>query len=268
MALSADRLRPQLLDLENGQPPVSLPQGEDIIFSPGSKGVILLNCDHAVLDFWSNGPALHDTVALEGLSPGENLGSFGFSRASDRVFGIDQTGLIRCWETVTGKLCAKAQGPQPPIRCAVLGRQGKWLAVTTEAENSVRLYDLRAGSMKQLAGHRDFVAGLAFSPDGTMLASASMDGTIKLWDCGAAKELATLPGHLEETTGVAFSPDGRTLASVARGDGIKLWHLATLRELVSIDYPRAAAFVEFTPDGTRLAVTTLDNTLHFFEAPR
>ena len=131
----------------------------------------------------------------------------------------------------------------------------------------MKLYDLASGQMRSLAGHRDFVGGMAFSPAGTLLATASMDGTIKLWNCDTAKEVATLSGHLEETTGVAFSPDGLTLASVARGDGIKLWHMATFRELVSIDFTNAGNFVKFTPDGTRLAITTQKDTLYFIEAP-
>ncbi|HEY3860678.1 MAG TPA: serine/threonine-protein kinase [Verrucomicrobiae bacterium] len=258
---------PEVWDLESRKVLASMPLRETIAFSTNEDRAFLLDGSRASLEIWSPGGA-RETVPLEGLAPGEDLHTFGFSQPPGQFFGVNQSGLIRCWDAATGKARASVQGPPPPIRCAALGPHGRWLALTLEHENSVRLYQLPSGKMTQLTGHRDFVGGLAFSPDGTLLASASMDGTVKLWDCASAKETGTLPGHLEETTGVTFSPDGRTLASVARNDGVKLWHLATMRELISIDYPKAGNFVEFTPDGTRLAVTTTEDTLHFFEAPR
>ena len=119
----------------------------------------------------------------------------------------------------------------------------------------------------KLAGHRDFVSGLAFSPDGATLATGSMDGTIRLWNMPGAECAAVLPGHLQETSDVAFSPDGRTLASVGRSESIKLWNLATLREVVSEDVTNAGGWLAFSPDGARLAVTTKNNTLKLLEAP-
>jgi WD40 repeat protein len=107
----------------------------------------------------------------------------------------------------------------------------------------------------RLAGHRDFVSGLAFSRDAGLLATGSMDGMIRLWDTASGQTVATLPGHPEETTDVAFCPDGLTLASVGRRDSLKLWHLPTRRELVSIPMRR------------KLAVTAENNLLHVLEAP-
>jgi WD40 repeat protein len=67
---------------------------------------------------------------------------------------------------------------------------------------------------------------------------------------------------------VAFSPDNRTLASLGHRESVKLWHIPTRRELLSIDFPRAGVFLQFSPDGERLAVTTEDNKIHFFDAPK
>ena len=70
---------------------------------------------------------------------------------------------------------------------------------------------------------------LEFSPDGKMLASASWDRTIKLWDL-KGNVLATLSGHQEEVFDVAFSPDGELLAS-ASGDGtVRLWQRVNTSE--------------------------------------
>src|SRR5437868_14313467 len=66
-----------------------------------------------------------------------------------------------------------------------------------------------------LQGHTGEVVSVAFSPDSKTLASASYDGTLKLWEVATGKELATL-GEYKGCLGcVAFSPDGKDLASGA-----------------------------------------------------
>lgn len=57
--------------------------------------------------------------------------------------------------------------------------------------------------------------GLAFSPDGSLLANGNWDQTIKLWDVVSGNVLKTLVGHTDQVQTVAWSPDGQTLASAA-----------------------------------------------------
>jgi WD40 repeat protein len=140
--------------------------------------------------------------------------------------------------------------------------------LSLETEDIARLYDCKTGRQFPLTGHKDFVSNLAFSPDGLMLASGSMDGTIRLWHTTNGTLCAQLPGHMQETTDVAFSPDGRTLASVSNGESLKFWHLPTLREVYSEAMPDAGLWLRFSPDGERLAVALLDGHLRLLEAPK
>ena len=68
---------------------------------------------------------------------------------------------------------------------------------------------------------------MAFSPDGTTLASGGSEGAIKLWDAAATRyPIATLPGHTRRVKSVAFSPDGRILASGSLDNAIRLWDVS------------------------------------------
>jgi WD40 repeat protein len=183
-------------------------------------------------------------------------------------FAIDATGLIHVWDTETGRLSCAVQGPAPPIRNAALSPHGRQIAVCVERESIARLYDCATGAQRSLAGHGDFVSGLAFSPDGSTLATGSMDATIRLWNTVTGRTIASLPGHMQETTDVAFSPDGRTLASLGRNESLKLWHLPTLREVVSEDEPQAGRWLRFSPDGRVLAVQTGPATLRLLAAAK
>src|SRR5262245_42350984 len=62
-------------------------------------------------------------------------------------------------------------------------------------------------------GHTDPVFSVVFSPDGQFLASASADGTVRLWDVATGQEIRRFRGHQGEVLSVTFAPDGRTLAS-------------------------------------------------------
>ena len=187
------------------------------------------------------------------------------SPSQDLILVTDPAGLIRIWNTDTGHLLHAIQGPLPPIRSAALSPDGKYLAVSILPENFARLYNCAGGTVRQLAGHLDFVSGLSFSPDGLTLATGSADGSIGLWNTATGKSEASLPAHMGGTFDVAFSPDGRTLASI--GESLRLWHLPTLRPLIVEDTPQAGMFLRFSPDGQHLAVETGANKLTVMAAP-
>src|SRR5262249_62317367 len=78
----------------------------------------------------------------------------------------------------------------------------------------------------EIKGHTALVYGVAFSPDGKILATAAFDNTIKLWDAATLKEMRTLSGHTGPVYSVVFSPDGAQLASSSHDQTIRLWNVA------------------------------------------
>jgi WD40 repeat protein len=113
------------------------------------------------------------------------------------------------------------------------------------------------GELHTLKGHQGQVLAVAFSPDGSLLASAggSPNPTIKVWDTVTGKELRTLTGFTAAVSMIVFSPDGRMLASRS-STAVTLWQVTTGKEIrtLTLEGKGTIGPVAFSPDWKTLAV--------------
>ena len=106
---------------------------------------------------------------------------------------------------------------------------------------------------------------MAFSPDGTRLATGDFEGVVEIWNAWTGEKLLSLPRQVSYIYWVAFSPDGSLLAT-ASGDGIaRLWDASSGVERLTLrGHTGDVESVIFSPDGARLATASTDGTARVY----
>ncbi len=116
-------------------------------------------------------------------------------------------------------------------------------------------------------GHTRRVKSVAVSPNGKLLASASDDLTVKVWDLTSGQERFTLKGHTNTVRSVAFSADGTRLATASEDSTLKVWDTTSGEESLTLKGHRSyVTSVAFSPDGKWLASASADQSVKVWDA--
>ena len=138
------------------------------------------------------------------------------------------------------------------------------------AQGEVKLWDVAKQSViATLEGHTRGVLAIAFTPDGTRLATGGLDETIRVWDVQTGQPRLTLGGLGNCAEALAFSRDGRMLAWSGRSDGLVSLHDTTTgAEVVRlIGHGAVVRGIAFAPDGTGAATSGADRTIKLWDVP-
>jgi WD40 repeat protein len=179
-----------------------------------------------------------------------------FSASSGLLATSNGHGTVRVWNVTARRAVGLPMGSYHTVTGLALSPDGKTLAV---AGSGVQLWQTatgqRIGTTLPSAGNGRYRA-VAFSPDGTMLATLGADGTARIWDVATQQEIgAPMTADAQPVYAVAFSPGGSMLATTGGDGSVRLWDVATQQEIgtpmtAGIQPVYAAAF---GPGGSTLA---------------
>jgi len=231
------------------------------------------------------------SVRVWDITPAGNSEWFTIAAHTDRVFSPKVTadgrylatasldGNAKVWDLASGRELVAVTGDGSQLHAVAISPDGTMLA-TAGSDNLARVWKLNlspgaasAELLHTLSGHAEGppVGGLfpglttvAFSPDGTKLATGGADGMAKEWDTQTGKELLSVQAHPDGrgVTRLVFSPDGRLLATAADesptglGALAKIWDVSNGHEISTFTGHSQTGRIwglAFSPDGKRVA---------------
>ncbi|MFQ5732547.1 MAG: protein kinase [Planctomycetaceae bacterium] len=147
-----------------------------------------------------------------------------FDATGSRIVSADKDGTARIWNAQTGRTLHVLKGHNAGLTSIAFSPDGRRRVVTGGEDATARIWDVASGrQVFELTGHTDAVTGVAFSPDGKRIATASKDGTVRLWDADVGLEAIVLAHRRGESfADVDFSPDGMRIAAAGNSD-VRVW---------------------------------------------
>jgi WD40 repeat protein len=194
--------------------------------------------------------------------------SVAFSPDGTRLVCGGDGGMVKVWDLRTGQESLRFRAHPSRVLSVAFSPDGTRLASVGEDKNStephvpeeviettMKVWDARTG--QEVFTVRGTSGGVAFSPDGTRLASGGQGNTVRVWDARTGQEMLTLHGHNHGVLSVAFSSDGTRLASGGRDNQdntVNVWDARTGREVLTLHGQAMPVLsLAFSADGTHLA---------------
>jgi eukaryotic-like serine/threonine-protein kinase len=268
--------------------------GHQAAFSPDGRRLAVGGSDAVFFLDAATGQWLHDHVLLPSyatpdhdpipfgevnghvtFSPdGQCLAAVGSDKKTVGGF-VQHTPLVRVWHLATRQevvtLRCQAGAGAGRISSVAFSPDNQLIATARDDDRTVTVWDAATGrEVRRLTSHSPQVRSLAFSPDGTTLATGGgtgdssnpLSGEVELWDVATGDRRASLQGHTGGINSVAFSPDGKQLASGSGDNTVRVWDPTTGRQLAVLpghtSYVRSVAY---SPDGKLLASGSSDSTV-------
>jgi WD40 repeat protein/tRNA A-37 threonylcarbamoyl transferase component Bud32 len=254
--------------LDDSSAVIALPTGEAGLFGAPDKpwawamtdaGLRLTDLENGETTTLPIGPKRGHQITVAQTSRGLRIAAWVGKTAFDL---LDKSGQLLCHVDVPGIT---------ELGGVFVSPDGKRLACVTYDGDWSRLAVFDASSGKRTAlcdRHRGGIWGVAFSPDGTRLASTYEDRMARLWNSTTGALTATCRGHTSKVLAVAFSPDGTRLVTTSSDGTVRQWDSATGRE-VEPPYDRHSGEVAaavYSPDGQWVASSGTDRTVRVWRA--
>jgi len=242
--------------------PVILDKWCDVALSPDWE-IAAVGCGEGMVELWD----LASAQMLAALSGHPGYPSVDFSPDGSLLSTTSISGEIDVWE-----IPATLAAGEGVLRKSVKIQTSQDLILNTFypasdllvggfSNGSVEIWSLANPEqpLVSLSGHKNVVLWVNFNPDGSLLATASLDGTAKVWEVSSGRELFTLAGHQAHVSAVLFNPDGSSLATGSADGTARIWNAQPLRggELFAVGTGLSPTALELSPDRRWLGVGDL-----------
>lgn len=195
-----------------------------------------------------------------------------FSHDGRRLVTASWDGTARIWDVAGAAPPVVLKGPEGWVTAAVFSPDDRTVAIA--AGEQARLFDAATGALRhELSGHEQQVNAITYSPGGELLATASLDGTLRTWRSDTGAPVKTFTGHAEAVMDLAFSADGERLFS-AGDTTVRVWDVA-LAALIDTLIPhrtdgalRGATAVLPLGGAGLIAASAQDGSVLLFRGPR
>ena len=245
---------------------------QGLAFSPDGRNVVSVSGDRTARVWrFSDAPGSSTWVVYDGRAPSSypvpNL-SVSVSPDSSRIVVGTAYGGVRMIDADTNEVLFTVDGRGDSAR-VTFAPDGRSFAVAQEHATSIRSTSegRLLASMKLPDGV--FSEQLAFRPGGQTIATADVDGKVRLWDASSGALTRAIPAGTGEATAVAFSPDGASVATGTSGGDVKIVETDTGQLRFAVGTGRSLVDdLRFTPDGRQLLVATDDANVRTWDLSR
>lgn len=174
---------------------------------------------------------------------------------------------LTLWDAATGEMIWEVETNGNATTGKAFINGGSQIATVDRwCGNNVTIWDVATGQrVAEWEGHQEPAWGLAASPDGKTIVTASEDSTAIIWDAATGLILQVLPHNYVVRTG-AFSPDGQRLVTVTNDGILHLWDANTWQELKQLaGHSSSILFVQFSPDSRYVVSSGRDNNVFVWD---
>ena len=217
----SDKGRARVYDAATGEPLADFEGHTGLVrsalFSPDGTRIVTASSD-GTARIWD---AATGTPVAELRGHTDWVLSASFSPDGLRVLTASRDGTARLWDAATGETVAVCRGNARSVVFASFSPDGSRIVMDGRR---VQIRDATTGTLvTELAESTDLVQSASFSPDGTRIVTASLDGTVGMWDVATGHLVVELRGQAGSMDFAAFSPDGTRLVTVPSDGPARVW---------------------------------------------